>query len=97
MPGMLIPVITYFSGISPEFYADKAIDTFIYCTAWLFNKIVEYAPSITFYTGVFTLGSIGGVGLLYLGELVYNRNYIINKYFIRLFLFCKEYHLNIFM
>lgn len=80
LPGFFLPAITYFSAIRPEFWAGKAIDSFIYYSPWVLNKTIEYAPAITFYTGVFTLGSIGGIGLLYTGEFIYNRNYIINKY-----------------
>lgn len=80
MPGFFLPAITYFSGISPEFWANKAIDSLIFYSPLIYNKTIEYAPIITFYTGAFTLCSFGGVGLLYTGEFIYNRNYIINKY-----------------
>lgn len=74
------PAWNYFSGISPEFYANKMIDKIFEFSPYIINKTVEYSPYIVYGAGGLVLGSFGLVGSVKVAEFGYNWRYFANQY-----------------
>lgn len=80
MPGILLPAITYFSGLSPEFYVGKIIDKVFEYSPLIMGKAIEYTPNIAYGVGYISLGGISLLGGIKLVEYGYNWRYFTNQY-----------------
>lgn len=77
---LITPAISYFSSISPEFYAGKIIDKVFEYSPWIMSKSFEYSPYVVYGTGILGITVIGLPVGVKVGEFVYNWRYFANQY-----------------
>lgn len=77
---LITPAISYFSSLSPEFYAGKIIDKVFEMSPFVINKAIEFAPYAVTGTGKLVLGTLATAGGIKIAELGYNWRFFANQY-----------------